>query len=296
MAQIIRYPPFKKNITIKRICREHKDLYFIYAISNDTLYKIVSYIDEGKPRGEYLIRGNSYTLWLQSIYLDSINGFKEPLPSDPHYCTDYANHTILKETRKGYKDVFDSRQLNGKRIINESNWDSLPSTDHLLFTTSPEGMNMNKYKKWYYLKFSYGGGINKRRKQCIDFEFKMDIPISYRNFIGIGTGFGNTFHLFTNNENYDSREYSNKHKFKSAYTIPLYLSLNHEISNKSMYMPYFSIETGANWYLKVPGCSGGVFSAYIKPILGLAYYTSYKRKLFSEIGLKNEFLLKKCPV
>lgn len=112
-SQVKRFHPIKRNLKIERVKKRYKDVYFIYASCDDTLYKIVSFIDKDIKYGEKLKVGNTYTLWIKSMLID--------FPPIQNVCVRYGNHFIDLEPDKGIYNIFYSRQLNGKRIINGSN-------------------------------------------------------------------------------------------------------------------------------------------------------------------------------
>lgn len=118
-GQDIHVPLLKRDLKIEKIKKGYKDVYFIYASCNDTLYKIVSYNDRKYKQGKKMKEGETHSLWIQSMLNISWNGVKD-IPQI-NLCANYANHGIRIEPDKGIWDVFTSRQLNGKRIIHNSN-------------------------------------------------------------------------------------------------------------------------------------------------------------------------------
>lgn len=117
-GQAQRALPIKRDLKVEKIKLKYKNVYYIYATCNDTLYKIVSYYDRYVKHGEKLKEGRTYTLWIQSLLDFTWNGVKES--NSINICAGYAGYHIRKEPDKNILDIYESRQLNGIRIIHKS--------------------------------------------------------------------------------------------------------------------------------------------------------------------------------
>ncbi len=117
-----RKDPIKKDLKIMKIVRKYRDMYFIYASNNDTLYKIVSYIDRDFKIGKKIKVGQSYSIWIQSFEEVRPNG-KPVLLSGFLLSYNYCGRTIHKEPGNGIMEVFNSRQLNGIRLLDSDSTD-----------------------------------------------------------------------------------------------------------------------------------------------------------------------------
>ena len=175
-----------KKLRIEKIKKPFRDLYYIYASCNDTIYKILSFHDKHDTKGKKLRRGRTYSLWIQDRESLSRSGkeseisesktshqfsipsspcqLKQPLILEPISCFDftpiYADHPIIHEKKRQIIGLYDSWQLNGKKITDDP---SLPKGyigkyyDFYRFALTPpeakrilkEGEQIFGYKEWY---------------------------------------------------------------------------------------------------------------------------------------------------
>ena len=185
-GQDIRDGLIYKKLKIEKIKKPFHDLYYIYASCNDTIYKILSFHDKHDKSGIKVKRGRVYNLWIQERESLSRDDKKikisEPKPNhqfsipssqtqlnnllilEPISCFDftpvYAGHPIIDEKNRRIIGLYDSWQLNGKRITDDP---SLPKgfigkyyDFHVFVLTPPEakrilreGEQIFGYKGWY---------------------------------------------------------------------------------------------------------------------------------------------------
>lgn len=180
-GQRVLCPPIRKELKIEKIQKYARKLYFIYASSNDSLYKIVSYYDKNDKKGKKIKKGKTYNLWIQSLTDESIKEKPRKGPgtlSIPTFSSDsipkqtismedlnvygipYGDYSIDTYIDESLVGLYDSWQLNGKRITDDP---SLPKgfigkyyDFHVFVLTPPEakrilreGEQIFGYKGWY---------------------------------------------------------------------------------------------------------------------------------------------------
>lgn len=290
-AQITRYAPIKKNLTIKRIKRQFIDLYFIYATCDDTLYKIVSYIDKTIPKGKKLKKGRTYALWIQSIFDNEIfNGIRQmPPEGDPWGCF-YANHPVDKETKKGIWNIYDSRQLSGKRLIDDSLILSCRSTDKYMITV-PHKEGYTKFMtKTPQLRITYGKGLDASYSHYWLTDLTLNLLITDYTSFGFGTGYGQYNNFFRKKGSIGSTGDKTSDSDKRAHILPLFFKAKRNIMPHSRLHPYMQLEAGMNFYLPTSATNKTVEGIYLSPQVGINY-KCFRHKFFYEMGYKYEKFL-----
>ena len=180
-GQRVLCPPIRKELKIEKIQKYARKLFFIYASSNDSLYKIVSYYDKNDKKGKKIKKGKKYNLWIQSLTDESIkekprkgpgilsiptaisdSTFKQTISMEDLnvYSIPYGDYLIDPNINESFVGLYDSWQLNGKKITDDP---SLPKGyigkyyDFYRFALTPpeakrilrEGEQIFGYKGWY---------------------------------------------------------------------------------------------------------------------------------------------------
>lgn len=290
-AQIARYAPKQKKLTIKRIRRQFKDLYFIYATCNDTLYKIVSYDDKTIPKGKKLKKGMTYSLWIQSIFDNEIfNGVKEMLPEGNPWGCFYANHPVDKETQKGIWNIYDSRQLSGKRLINDSLILSHRSTDKYMIST-PHKEGYTKFlTKCPQVRITYGKGLDESYSHYWLTDLTLNLLVTDYTSFGFGTGYGRCNNFFSPKVTIGSTGEKTSESDNQAHILPMFIKAKRNILPHNRLHPYMQVEAGMNFYLPASASHKTVEGLYLSPQVGINY-NYFRHKIFYEMGYKYEKFL-----
>ena len=96
--------------TVKKVKKQKKDVYVIYANRNDSLFKIVSYYDK-KKCGKKLKKGMRFQASLQSVFGDFERETKMIPPCN--LFMEFHGIAIGKEPERGIDDVWFCEVLNG---------------------------------------------------------------------------------------------------------------------------------------------------------------------------------------
>lgn len=286
-AQMVRYAPIQRNLKVKQIKRQFTDLYFIYATCDDTLYKIVSYVDKSISRGKKLKKGMTYNLWIQSIYPKSEDGI---IILEQAFGWFYANHPVAKEFNKGIYHLYDSRQLCGRRLIDDTLIVSSRSTDKYMIT-DPRREGYTKYlTKSPQLRITYGKGLNASSSQYWVSDLTLNLLITDYTAFGIGTGYGRCNNFFRQRGISGSIGDKTSDSDKRAHILPLFFKAKRNIMPHSRLHPYMQLEAGMNFYLPASATNKTVEGIYLSPQVGINY-KCFRHKFFYEMGYKYEKFL-----
>ncbi len=145
------------------------------------------------------------------------------------------------------------------------------------------------------VKFSYEKGVNKMKPSTYSVEFIAGLRTSEQTRIGIGIGYAGNSHLFKDYSYYGSglpaqwsgSSYSSKKdKYKNVGSMPLFLTVKHNICKPRKISPYIGMDVGYSHYSSAKPDNSSVGGFFLRPQVGVDIRT-YQTRISFELSFKH---------
>lgn len=99
---------------IKKIIKKKHHVYILYAVRNDSIYKIVSYFDKNKCTDMKIRKGTKINVTFDPMFVTQINGV--PIIQPCNLKILFHGVSIGLNPEKGINEIWFSKEINGKYV------------------------------------------------------------------------------------------------------------------------------------------------------------------------------------